>query len=377
MEYRICRRCVMDTSDPDIRFDSNGFCNHCTAALQLKQMRVPVDKGKTFSRIVQEIKEKGKGKKYNCVIGVSGGVDSTYLAYVVVKKAGLTPLAIHVDNGWNTELANTNVYNAVKKLGIDLHTEVLDWEEFKSLQLAFFEASTPDMEIPTDHAIVSTLRNYAVRYDVPLILGTNYIGESILPPAWSQGYSDWAYIKKINKKFGTRRLTSFPHVSVWRRIYLDRIKRQKIISLLDYVDYQKEEAKKLLMRELDWRDYGGKHGESFYTRFFQNYILPCKFGYDKRRAHLSSLIVAGQLTREEALEELKKKPYNEDTLQEDIDYFIKKLGITLDDFNRIMHTKPRRYEDFSPLILRRIDAYEKQFFKKIIKLKNRFFKKKE
>lgn len=348
-DYKICVNCIMDTSDPEITFDERGFCNYCRNYEARKKMFVPSteDKSKHLQEMIDFCKKKGKGKKYDCIIGVSGGVDSTYVAYKV-KELGLRPLAVHLDNGWDAELAVSNIHNVLKKLDIELYTKVLDWEEFRSLQVAFLKTSTPDSEIPTDHAISALLKSIAVKEDVPLILGTNYSSESILPRSWSQGHMDWAYIKNVNRLFGKYRLKDFPHYSVYKRIYWNRIKMLTIFSVLDYIEYDKEKAKKFLIEELGWRDYGGKHHESIYTKFFQAYILPTKFGYDKRRAHLSSLILAGQIQREEALKELEKPLYDEKELNEHILYVPKKLGLTQEEFEDIMKTQPRKYEEFAP-----------------------------
>ena len=318
-------------------------------------------------------KKKGKGKKHDCIIGVSGGVDSTYVAYKV-KELGLRPLAVHLDNGWDAELAVSNIHNVLKKLNIELYTHVLDWEEFRSLQLAFLKASTPDSEIPTDHAISALMKSFAVKEDIPLITGQNFSSESILPRAWSQGHMDWDYIKKVNSLFGNKKLKDFPHYSVYKRIYWNRIKGLRNFSLLDYIDYDKEKAKKFLIEELGWRDYGGKHHESIYTKFFQAYILPTKFGFDKRRAHLASLILAGQITREEALEEMKKPLYDEKELQEHLIYVPKKLGITREEFEEIMNTPPRKYEEFSPKFPKVVLELEGKLFQLLIKIKNKIFK---
>jgi len=362
----------MDTTDSEITFNNDGYCNHCSYTIEYKKIHGlnPSQKQNEFNKKIQYLKSKGQGKKYDCIIGVSGGVDSTYLAYLV-KEAGLRPLAIHLDNGWNSELAVSNIKKVLNHLNIELYTHVLDWNEFKNLQLAFLKASTPDSEIPTDHAILALLRKIAVQEKVPIVLGTNISSESILPPSWSQGYSDWGYIKKINEKFGQGKLKDFPHTSVLKFVYYERFKRLKIISLLDLIDYDKEQAKQFLIDKLGWVDYGGKHYESIYTRFFQGYILPEKFGFDKRKAHLSSLIMAGQITRDEALIELKKEAYPKDLVEKDKAYVIKKLGITEHEFEEIINTLPKKYLDFSPKLPRKFRELERIFFKKIILIKNR------
>lgn len=375
MEYKICKKCVMDTSDPKIRFDKNGVCNYCRSYEESKKMYTPKveEKSKHLRDMVDFCKKKGKGKKYDCIIGISGGVDSTYVAYKV-KELGLRPLAVHLDNGWDAELAVSNIHTVLKKLDIELYTYVLDWEEFRSLQVAFLKASTPDSEIPTDHAITTVLKSFAIDEDVPLIWGVNFSSESILPRAWSQGHMDWGYIKNVNKVFGKKKLKNFPHYSVYKRIYWKRIKGIRIFSLLDYIDYDKEKAKKYLIEKLGWRDYGGKHHESIYTKFFQAYILPTKFGFVKKRAHLSSLILAGQMTREAALKELEKPLYDEDELQEHLIYVPKKLGLTKEEFEEIMNTPPRKYEDFSPQFPKIIFDLEKQLFQLLINIKKKIIR---
>lgn len=374
MKNQICKKCVMDTTDPEIVFDENGVCNYCRNYEERKIMFVPAvaEKHKRLQSMIEFCTKKGKGKKYDCIIGVSGGVDSTYVAYKV-KELGLRPLAIHLDNGWDAELAVSNIHNVLKKLDIELYTYVLDWEEFRSLQVAFLKASTPDSEIPTDHAISALLKDFATKEDVPIILGTNYSSESILPRTWSQGHMDWGYIKKVNRLFGNNKLKDFPHYSIYKRIYWNRIKRLKIFSLLDYIEYDKEKAKKYLIEKLGWRDYGGKHHESIYTKFFQAYILPTKFGFDKRRAHLTSLILAGQITREAALKEIEKPLYDEKGLQEHLVYVPKKLGLTSKEFEEIMNTPPRKYEEFSPKFPKVVYKFENNFFDFIIKIKKRLF----
>lgn len=372
MKYKICNNCVMDTSDPEIYFDDNGICNHCRDHSAREKMFVPTaeDKKVKLLEMVNFCSKKGKGKKYDCIIGISGGVDSTYVAYKV-KELGLRPLAVHLDNGWDAELAVSNIHNVLKKLDIELYTYVMDWEEFRSLQVAFLKASTPDSEIPTDHAISTVLKDFATKEDVPLVLGTNYSSESVLPRSWSQGHMDWGYIKNVNKLFGTRKLKDFPHYSVYRRIYWNRIKRLEIYSLLDYIDYDKEKAKKFLIEELGWRDYGGKHHESIYTKFFQAYILPTKFGFDKRRAHLSSLILSGQIDRITALKELEKPLYDEKELQEHLIYVPKKLGLSREEFEEIMNTPPRKYEEFSPKLPKIIYELEGKLFRFMVNIKKK------
>ena len=368
--YRQCTMCVMDTSDPDITFNSEGICSHCQSYQVKKKVFIgPIGQNKNrLDHIVQFCKSKGNRKPYDCIIGVSGGVDSTYVAYLV-KSLGLRPLAVHLDNGWNTELAISNIKNVLAKLDIDLHTHVLEWEEFKNLQLAFLRASTPDSEIPSDHAIVALMRHIASQYNVPVIWGVNYSSEAILPRAWSQGHMDWGYIKKVNRLFGNKKLKNYPHYSVWRLIYYKRIRRQRTFDILNYIEYDKEKAKAFLINELSWRDYGGKHYESTYTRIFQSYILPAKFGYDKRRAHYSSLILSGQMTRIQALELLKDPPYNVEKIELDIEYLIKKFQITRSEFDKIMQDELRSYENYSPSFPKKVSKAENIVFSFLLKMR--------
>lgn len=344
--YRMCSRCVMDTSDPDITFDDQGVCCHCHRhdALIRRYVFAGEEGRRRVERIVQRIKREGSTKRYDCVIGVSGGVDSTFVAHTV-KALGLRPLAVHLDNGWDSELAVKNIEQTMRILGIDLHTHVLDWEEFRDLQVAFLRASTPDSEIPSDHAIVSLMclmaREVGVRH---IVTGNNLRTETHLPPAWSQGHMDWRYIRSVHERFGTKPLRSYPHLSLWKQLFV-RV-TMETTNLLDYLDYSKTEAMSVLERELGWKYYGGKHYESVYTRWYQGYWLPRKFGYDKRRMHLSSLICSGELTRAEALDQLQAPTYDRALQEQDTAYVIKKLGLTEEELERLAALPKRSYWDF-------------------------------
>ena len=346
--YRICARCVMDTSDRDITFDESGVCNHChTFAEHAARRLMPMaERTRELERVVGEMKAAGRGREYDCILGVSGGVDSTYAAYLL-RNLGLRVLAVHVDNGWNSELAVFNIERVLRTLGIDLHTEVLDWEEFKDIQLSFLKASVPDGEIPTDHAIFAVMHSAPQRFGCRYVVnGVNSASEASLPITWTYGVSDWTYIRAVQKRFGSVRLKSFPHFRLWAH-YLKRVVRQyHSVPILDLVDYRKEEAKRLLEKELGWRDYGGKHYESIYTRFFQGYILPRKFGIDKRRSHLSSLICAGQMSRAAALEELSNPPYDPVMQREDYEYVLKKFSLSAAEFDALMAIPPKTYEEY-------------------------------
>lgn len=318
MDRIVCLKSVMDNiADPNIKFDEQGISNYYYEYQDRSKLRLfnSVEHSPKLDQIISKIRESGKGKEYDCIIGVSGGVDSTYIAYKV-KQLGLRPLAIHFDNGWNSELAVKNIENTLNKLEIDLYTYVIDWEEFKSLQLAFLKASTPDGEIPTDHAIFALFFKMANEKGIKYIInGNNFETESVMPLTWSYGHIDWRYIKSINNLFGNAQLKMYPTITPAKYFYYTFIKNIRIVSLLNYMPYNKNEAMDILRTKLDWKYYGGKHYESIYTRFYQGYILPTKFGIDKRKAHISSLIFAGQVTREQGFDELKKPIYPEELLR--------------------------------------------------------------
>jgi N-acetyl sugar amidotransferase len=336
----------MDATDPDITFDAQGICHHCHSYdrnIAERTLSGPVAAA-YVAALVEKIRAAGRHKEYDCIIGVSGGVDSTYVAYQV-KQLGLRPLAVHLDNGWDSELAVRNIERVLNTLAIELYTHVIDWGEFKDLQLAFLRASTPDAEIPSDHAIVALLFQMARRYGTRYILsGVNVRTESHLPRAWSQGHLDWKYIRSLHRQFGSAKLRTFPHLGL-ARMSLDYWRNQWI-DILNYLDYSKHRALALLQDKLGWQYYGGKHYESIYTRFYQGYYLPRKFGYDKRKSHLSSLICAGEITRDTALRELEKETYPLELQQQDREYVIKKFGLTEREFDTIMAAPRKRFEDY-------------------------------
>lgn len=343
-----CTRCIMDTSDPDIYFDEDGVCNHCHRYDQELPKRVfhGQEGVSRLKSLVDKIKSSSKNAEYDCIIGVSGGVDSTYVAYLT-KQLGLRPLAVHFDNGWNSELAVSNIEKTLDKLGIDLHTYVMNWPVFKNLQLSFLKASTPDGEIPTDHAINALLFQEASKRKIKYIIsGMNFATESMSVPAWSYGHSDWKYIKAVHKLFGTSDLKTFPHFNFVDLFKWNILQRIQVVSVLNYIEYNKEQAMEILKNELGWVYYGGKHYESVYTRFYQGYILPEKFGIDKRRGHLSDLIRSGQISREQALEEIKKQGYPEELLRQDKDFVLKKFSLTEAEFDSIMKLPRKLFTDY-------------------------------
>ncbi len=347
--YRVCTQCIMDITVPDIQFDDEGVCNYCKQYEERIRSELHYDKAgqERLQSLIAESKRKGAHRDYDCLIGVSGGVDSTYVAYLVKERFGLRPLAVHLDNGWDAELAVNNVEQVLKRLDIDLYTYVLDWEEFKDLQVSFLKASIANAEIPTDHAIIAILFRTAAERNIPYIItGANIVTEAIMPDCWMYDNRDLRLIKAVHRKFGRVKLQAYPQISLLRFAYYIFVKGIKYFPILNYVPYVKEDAKQMLSDELGWRDYGGKHYESIYTRFFQSYLLPRKFNIDKRRAHLSNLILSGQMTRDEALAEMEEPPCPSDQLEEDGEYVMKKLGLSYDEFLRIMAAPVQSVSDY-------------------------------
>lgn len=344
---RVCTKTVMDGSDSDIRFDEDGVCNywHEYRALEAT-LPSAADREVKLRATVAAIKRGGRGKDYDCVLGLSGGVDSSYVAYLA-KQLGLRPLVVHFDNGWNNELAVHNIQNVVAKLGFDLHTFVMDWSEFRDLQRAYFKASVLDLEVPTDHMIFGALFLTAASRGIRYILsGHNIETEWLLPKAWYYSKFDLTNMIGIHQAFGERPLRKLPKLGVWHYAWYQLVRGIRDVKLLELSPFNKAEAKELLKREFNWKDYGGKHHESIFTRFYQGYILPRKFGIDKRKAHLSNLILSGQLTREEALQELQAPPYDETLQQQDKIYVAKKLGFSDDEFEELLTRPNRPHSDF-------------------------------
>lgn len=348
-DYRQCAITVMDNiSDPDIRFDVDGICNYYYEYQEEYRRSVYVNEdGKSkLEQLVNKIKESGKGASYDCLIGLSGGVDSSYVAYLV-KELGLRPLAVHLDNGWNSELAVKNIENIISKLGLDLYTLVVNWEEFKDIQLSYLKASVVDIEVVSDHAIFATMYKLAKEKRIGYIIsGTNVVTEYIMPPSWLYKKMDFANLKDIHTQYGTRRLKTYPTFDFKKYIYYSAVLKLTPISILNYVPYNKQEVKELIKEKLEWRDYGGKHYESIFTKFYQAYILPEKFRIDKRKAHLSTLICSGQITKAQALQELEQPLYHEAELKQDKEYVLKKLGLNEQAFDDIMKLPVRRHQDF-------------------------------
>ena len=346
--YHICNRCIMDTSDPKITFDKDGICNHCHhyKVRAGSELFLDDDGQKKLKHITDKIKSAGRRRKYDCVIGVSGGMDSS-TAIDKLCQLGLRPLAIHLDNGWNSELSVKNVEQIIKKLKLDLFTHVLDWEEFRDLQVAFLKASISNAEIPTDHAIVALLFHVAAKEGIKYIIsGGNIVTEAIMPESWMYDAKDLKLLNAVHRKYGNTKLKTFPKLSFANLAYYTFIKGIKYFPILNYISYNKKEAREHLNTKFCWKDYGGKHFESVYTRFFQGYILPKKFNIDKRRAHYSTLINSGQMKREEALNEIEKPPYPIDDIEADRQYIIKKLGISDKDFEIIMSSPAKTHHNY-------------------------------
>ena len=345
IEQKICTRCIMDSSVPYIRFDENGECNYCKIQDSLDD-QYPLGKEgeKRLNRLLERIKKDGENDKYDCIVGVSGGTDSTYTLYLT-KKFGLRPLAVTYDNGWGTEISANNIKNAIDKLKVDLFTFDEDWGEFKELQKAFFRASTPDVEVISDARIKYTLYKVASDNNIRYIInGHSFRTEGKIPPTWS--YGDSRYIYSVNKRFGKNKLKTIKIQTLYENLFYSLIKKIKIVRLLDYFDYSKERASKFLEKKMNWKDYGGHHYESIITRFCYSYYLPKKFNIDKRRSHFSARVRSGQMTREAALQKIKELPISEKQARDDIKYIIKKLEFTDSEFERILKAKPKTFLDY-------------------------------
>lgn len=347
--YQQCTRCIMDTSDPDIEFDNNGICNHCTSFIERLQSRKYV-KGESeaeWSRYVEVIKQHGKGKQYDCIVGISGGVDSCYTAYLC-KKHGLRALLIHMDNGWDTEIAVNNIITLAKELEFDYMSYVLDWEEFKNIQLAYLKASSVDLEMPTDIAILACIYEVAASNKIKYIIsGGNLSSEGILPLQWGyHSYKDMKMYNHIVKNYSSVKIRKVPVIGLLKESWYRFFHKIKTLYILNYIDFNKDIAKKYLMEHLNWKDYGGKHHESKITAFWQGFVMYEKFGMDYRKATFSTQICLGQISREEALQRIREKPYSDEKINEDKKYISKKYGITTEELEQYLKMPPKTYVDF-------------------------------
>lgn len=350
-DVQVCANCVMDTSDSMITFDENGVCDHCRDFKENVEPNWHTDDlgKKQLISVIEDIRKAGKGQDFDCILGLSGGLDSSYMLHLLVKEYGLRPLVFHVDGGWNSDLAVNNIQMLVDKLGLDLFTEVIDWEDMRDFQLAFFKSGISQIDIPQDHAFIATLYKFADKYNVKHIMnGGNISTECVRNPLeWLYYGTDMWLINDIRKQFCTRPLTNYPFSSVlFHKFYLRYIRRVQVIRPLNYMPYSKELAINTLRDGYGWRAYPQKHFESRFTKFFEGYWLPTRFGYDTRKVQYSSLILTGQMTRDEALKKLKVPAYDPDTIDEEFAYIAKKLRITVEEL-RQCHTMPlKSYKNY-------------------------------
>lgn len=351
IEHQICTRCVMDTTDPAIVFDENGVCCHCLSfESDVKPHWHTDERGKAaVAKMVATIKERGRNKQFDCILGMSGGLDSSYMLHLVVKEFGLRPLVFHVDGGWNTDIAVNNIQMLVEKLGLDLYTEVINWEEMRDFQLAFFKAGVPHLDIPQDHAFIATLYHFAYKHGIKYILnGGNYSTECVRNPLeWLYYGTDMAQLRDIHRRFGIRPLKTYPFSSIlFHKVYLRYFKGVQVVKPLNSLPYSKAQAIDTLSSLYGWRPYPQKHFESRFTRFYEAYWLPTRFGYDTRKVQYSSLILTGQMTREEALAKLEKPAYDPDTIDEEFEYIAAKLGVSADELGRYHEMPLKTYRDY-------------------------------
>ena len=373
-KFQRCTNCVMDTTDSKITFDEHGVCDFCNDYYQniqpywANQLNDPG----LLERTAAEIKAASKGQKYDCIIGMSGGVDSSYLCYVAKVLMGLNPLIYVVDTGWNLNVAVENIERIVKALDLDMYTEVVDWNEMRDLQLALFKSQVPYQDFPQDHAIFAGLYNFAVKNHIKYVLtGANSATECIRPPIEWAYMNDLRFMKDVHKRFGTVKLKNFPLCGMVKyRVYYPIFKGMKRVAPLDMVEYDKEKVKQFLQDEFGWQPYENKHYENVFTRFYEGYYLPHKFGYDKRKCYFSNEILAGTMTREEALAELEKPAYDPQQMEEDKAYIAKKLGISTEEFQTIIDGENKTFLDyknswgliqFGIVVLRKLGIEKKKF----------------
>jgi N-acetyl sugar amidotransferase len=348
--YQICSFCVMDTSDSKIIFDEKGVCDHCNTFFNhtLPNWHTG-DKGRLeLEALVRMIKASGHANDFDCIIGMSGGIDSSYLTYIATEF-GLRPLVFHVDAGWNSQEAVNNIEKVVDKLGLDLYTEVIDWQEIRDLQLAYFKSGVPHIDTPQDHAFFATMYKFAEQHNIKYILtGANLSTECIRNPIeWMYYQSDSIQLRDIHTKFGTRPLVNYPVTSILRhKIWLPYFKGIKVVRPLNMVEYDKAAAVKLLTDKFGWQPYPQKHFESRFTRFYEGYWLPKKFGFDTRRVQYSSLIVTNQMTRDEALEKLKTPALDEATVRQEFEYVANKLEISVDELQGYLEAPNKTFRDY-------------------------------
>ncbi len=350
-EFQVCTNCVMDTSDSQISFDDKGVCDHCnTYYSKILPFWHTDERGKKkLEDLVTKIKQEGNGKDFDCLMGMSGGIDSSYLLHVMTKEFGLRPLVFHVDAGWNSQIAVNNIEKLVDGLGLDLYTEVINWEEMKELQLAFFKSGVPHIDVPQDHAFFATMYKFASKHKIKYILtGGNYSTECVRNPLeWMYYQSDSIQLNDIFKKHGRGRLKEYPVTNIlWHKVFLPHIKGIKLIRPLDFVPYNKEKAMQFLVDNYGYQKYPQKHFESRFTRFYEGYWLPQRFGFDTRKVQYSSLILTNQMTREEALEKLKTPLYTVDQVKEDFEFIANKLSTTTEELRSYFNAPKRTFKDY-------------------------------
>jgi N-acetyl sugar amidotransferase len=341
----------MDTTDPSITFDQRGWCDYCrNFHSNIEPRWHPDERGRTeLMAMAERIRSEGRSRDYDCIIGISGGVDSSYVTHVATVEMGLRPLIFHVDAGWNSQQAVNNIEKMISALDLDLFTEVIDWREMKDIQLAFLRAQVPHQDTPQDHAFFGALYRFAAQRGFKYVLtGSNYSTESVREPwAWHYTAMDVRQIKDIHGQFGERPLRSFPLTSPFRyKLYYGIVKGMQVAKPLNLVPYVRADAIETLGRDYGWQAYGQKHYESRFTRFYEGYYLPTKFGFDKRRAYLSSLILSGQISREDALTEISQPAYDRETIEKDIRYVAKKLSLSVEDLQELLKGENRTYEDY-------------------------------
>lgn len=347
----VCKNCVMDTTDSKINFDEHGVCDHCRDFEQNVKPNWHTDERghSELKKIIAKIKADGENRDFDCIIGMSGGADSSYLLHVAVKKYGLRPLVFHVDGGWNSDIAVNNINVMIDKLGLDLYTEVINWEEMKAFQLAYIRAGVPNIDVPQDHAFIATLYNFAAKHKIKYILNGGNISTEVVrnPLEWLYYGTDMRQIAAIRKRFCDNPLKTYPFSSVLRhKFYLRYIQRVQVVKPLNYFPYIKEQAMQELADEYGWQPYPQKHFESRFTKFYEGYWLPKKFGYDTRKVQYSSLILTGQMTREEALEKLKYPAIPDEEAKHDFEYVATKLGITVEELQKYFDQPNKTYKDY-------------------------------
>lgn len=350
--YQICSSCIMDTSDPHIKFDDSGVCEYCNnyQTSILPNWHTDQRGEAELMALAEKIKTHGHGKDFDCIIGLSGGLDSSYAAYVAKVKMGLRPLLFHVDAGWNTDQAVGNIEKLVDGLGLDLYTDVINWEEMKDLQVSFFRSQIADQDLPQDAAFFSGLYKFAREHRIKYVLtGANFSTECCREPEEWGGYPgvDKTLFKDIHGRFGKRKLNSFPltDILIYKILY-QRILGMQIVKPLNLVPYIKKDAEATLEQLYGWKKFQHKHHESRFTRFYEDYWMPRKFGYEKRRAHFSSLIMTGQLTREDALERISRSELDEQFLKGEFEYVANKLDLSVEQLQEIFDGENKTYRDY-------------------------------